>query len=75
MAFNVSYIVGGVIDKVRELPYPHFSKKTIPFIWGQMLDIPAKTTKSDTFTLAYDTEFLSIAFCGEPLLCRRITGS
>ncbi|MEK3920166.1 MULTISPECIES: hypothetical protein [unclassified Paenibacillus] len=63
MAFNVSYIAGGVIDKVRELPYPHFSKKTIPFIRGQMLDIPAsKTTKSDTFTLAYDTEFLSIAF-------------
>ena len=26
MAFNVSYIAGGVIDKVRELPYPHFSK-------------------------------------------------
>ncbi|MEK5060928.1 MULTISPECIES: hypothetical protein [unclassified Paenibacillus] len=63
MAFNIVYVAGGVIDKVRELPYPHFSKKTIPFIRGQMLDIPAaQTTKSDTFTLPYDTEFLSIAF-------------
>lgn len=63
MAFNIAYIAGGVIDKVRELPYPHFSKKEIPFIRGQMLDIPAsQVTKSDTFSLPYDTEFLSVAF-------------
>ncbi len=60
--FQVTYPVGGVIDKVRELPYPHFSKLTIPYIRGRRLDIPEATgVYSDTYSLPFKTEFLSIA--------------
>lgn len=62
MAFNVSYVSGGVIDKVRQLPYPHFSKFTIPYIKGRRIEVTSGGTFEDTFTLPFDTEFLSIAF-------------
>ena len=63
MSFSINYLAGGVVDKVRELPYPHFSKKTIPFIRGRMIDVTASaTTFTDTFSLPFDTEFLSVAF-------------
>ncbi|QDS36264.1 hypothetical protein [Brevibacillus brevis] len=63
MGFSVAYSGGGVIDKVRELPYPHFSKFTEPFIRGRMLDVTAsKQVFSDTYALPYPTEFLSVAF-------------
>lgn len=63
MSFSISYVAGGVIDKVRELPYPHFSKKTIPYIRGRMIDVSASATVfSDSYSLPFDTEFLSIAF-------------
>lgn len=67
MSFSISYVAGGVIDKVRELPYPHFSKKTIPYIRGRMIDVTATTDVfSDSFSLPFDTEFLSVAFaCSE----------
>lgn len=62
MSFNVSYVSGGVIDKVRELPYPHFSKNTIPYVKGEVLQIDAvKKTYTSTFSLPFKTEFLSIA--------------
>lgn len=63
MSFSISYLGGGVVDKVRELPYPHFSKKTIPYIRGRMIDITAEVRVfADTYTLPFDTEFLSVAF-------------
>jgi len=63
MSFNVSYVGGGTIDKIRELPYPHFSKMTVPLVKGRMIDVSAsKTVFTDSYSLPYDTEFLSVAF-------------
>lgn len=63
MSFQISHISGGVLDKVRELPYPHFSKKTIPYVVGRMIDVTASPeTFTDIYTLPFDTEFLSVAF-------------
>jgi hypothetical protein len=63
MSFNVVYVGGGVIDKVRELPYPHFSKYPKPYIKGNQIDVLAESrTFPATFTLPFPTEFLSIAF-------------
>jgi len=65
MGFSISYVSGGVIDKVRELPYPHFSKKTIPYIRGRQIDVTATIgVFEDSFSLPFDTEFLSVAFAG-----------
>lgn len=62
MSFSVSYVSGGVIDKVRELPYPHFSKNKTPYIKGQKLNLNnAKKVTTDTFSLPFQTEFLSVA--------------
>lgn len=62
MSFSVSYVSGGVIDKVRELPYPHFSKNKIPYIKGQKLNLSnVKKVTTDTFSLPFQTEFLSVA--------------
>lgn len=61
--FNISYPAGGTIDKVRELPYPHFSKFTIPYIKGRRIDVTdTPDVFSDTYSLPFDAEFLSIAF-------------
>jgi hypothetical protein len=63
MSFQIVYVGGGVIDKVRELPYPHFSKFTQPFVRGRMIDVAASPqTFSDTYSLPFPTEFLSVAF-------------
>ncbi|WP_145052837.1 hypothetical protein [Paenibacillus xylanexedens] len=63
MSFQVVYLAGGVVDKVRELPYPHFSKYTRPYIRGRMVDVTASPQVfADTYTLPYPTEFLSVAF-------------
>ncbi|SNS21780.1 hypothetical protein SAMN05446037_100672 [Anaerovirgula multivorans] len=62
MSFNVSYLSGGVVDKVRQLPYPHFSKLTVPYIKGRMIAVNGAGTYEDTFSLPFDTEFLSVAF-------------
>lgn len=62
MSFEIVYPVGGVIDKVNKLPYPHFSRFTKPYIRGRMIDVPASQgTFSDNYTLPYPVEFLSIA--------------
>jgi hypothetical protein len=61
--FNVVYVGGGVIDKIRELPYPHFSKFTKPYIKGRKMQILEEARSFiDTFTLPFPTEFLSVAF-------------
>lgn len=67
MSFQIVYLSGGVVDKVRELPYPHFSKKTIPYIRGRRIDVVQSTgVFTDTYTLPFDAEFLSVAFaCSE----------
>lgn len=63
MSFSVVYLGGGIVDKVRELPYPHFSKYTIPLVKGRRLGIVATDQiKSDTYSLPFPTEFLSVAF-------------
>lgn len=62
MSFSISYVAGGVIDKVRELPYPHFSKYPVPFIKGRRMEINGGGTFTDTYSLPFPTEFLSIAF-------------
>ncbi|WP_426455277.1 hypothetical protein ACP26L_36335 (plasmid) [Paenibacillus sp. S-38] len=63
MSFQLVYAAGGTIDKIRELPYPHFSKFTRPFIRGRMIDVTDTPTKfTDTYSLPYATEFLSVAF-------------
>lgn len=63
MSFSIVYVGGGVIDKVRELPYPHFSKFTEPFVKGRMVDISAVAKVfADTYALPFATEFLSVAF-------------
>lgn len=63
MSFSIVYLGGGVIDKVRELPYPHFSKFDQPFVRGRMLDVLANPTMfTDTYSLPFPTEFLSVAF-------------
>ncbi len=62
--FKISYIGGGVLDKVRELPYPHFSKYTVPYIKGRTVIIPEMNfaqSRVDTYSLPFGTEFLSIA--------------
>ncbi len=65
MAFNVGYTAGGIINKVEELPYPHFSKNKIPYIKGRVINAantaPEARTYIDQITLPYDVEFLSIA--------------
>lgn len=62
MSFSVSYVAGGVIDKVRELPYPHFSKYTVPYIKGRRIRAEGGGVFTDTFSLPFPTEFLSVAF-------------
>ena len=62
MAFNVIYSAGGVIDKVREFPYPQFPKKVIPWVKGFMLNVTATNDVfSYTYTLPEDMELVSIA--------------
>lgn len=62
MSFTITTISGGVIDKIRELPYPHFSSKFIPYVKGSYIDVPASSGvfKSEQ-SLPFDCEFLSIA--------------
>ncbi|MBO9598579.1 MAG: hypothetical protein J7559_12285 [Cohnella sp.] len=61
--FGIVYVGGGVIDKVRELPYPHFSKFTKPYVKGRMIDVSASAAAfTDSYSLPFDAEFLSIAF-------------
>lgn len=62
MSFAISYVAGGVIDKVRELPYPHFSKYPVPYIRGRRMEVGGGGTFTDTFSLPFPTEFLSVAF-------------
>ena len=63
MSFAISYVAGGVIDEVRKLPYPHFSKFTVPYIKGRMIDVTAEARVfSDSYSLPFPTEFLSVAF-------------
>ena len=62
MSFNVSYVAGGVIDKVRQLPYPHFSIYTVPYIKGRRIRADGGGVFTDTFSLPFPTEFLSVAF-------------
>lgn len=62
MSFSISYVAGGVIDKVRELPYPHFSKFTVPYIKGRRIVASGKGVHTDIFSLPFPTEFLSVAF-------------
>lgn len=63
MSFQITHPAGGTIDKVRELPYPHFSKFTRPFVRGRMIDVTAVAkVYEDTYSLPYATEFLSVAF-------------
>lgn len=62
--FNISYIGGGVLDKVRELPYPHFSKFSTPYIRGRLVTVPEMSFADaviDSYALPFQTEFLSIA--------------
>ena len=62
MSFAISYVAGGVIDKVRELPYPHFSKYPVPYIKGRRIEVSGGGIFSDSFSLPFPTEFLSVAF-------------
>ena len=62
MSFTISYVAGGVIDKVRRLPYPHFSLFEIPYIKGERMVISGAGAHERTFQLPFPTEFLSIAF-------------
>lgn len=62
MSFSVSYVAGGVIDKVRQLPYPHFSIFTVPYIKGRRIEVTGGGVFSDTFSLPFPVEFLSVAF-------------
>lgn len=61
--FQITHPVGGVIDKLRELPYPHFSKKTVPYVKGRAIQVSTEARPFvDSYSLPFDTEFLSIAF-------------
>ena len=62
MSFAISYVAGGVIDKVRELPYPHFSKYPVPYIKGRRIEVSGEGVFNDSFSLPFPTEFLSVAF-------------
>jgi hypothetical protein len=72
MSFQITLPAGGTIDKVRELPYPHFSKFTVPYVRGEMITIPeipegsvpSAGRKFEHFPrkLPFPTEFLSVAF-------------
>lgn len=62
MSFTINYVAGGVLDKVRELPYPHFSKFTIPYLKGRKISVGTDEKYTDTFTLPFRVEFLSLAF-------------
>lgn len=62
MSFSISYVAGGVIDKVRKLPYPHFSIFTVHYIKGRRIRAEGGGVYTDTFSLPFPTEFLSIAF-------------
>lgn len=86
MSFTINHAVGGYLDKIKALPYPHFSKYPIPYIKGRQMDIIAPGDYTDTFSLPFDTEFLSVAFAtsefasgdywelaiGECKICERI---
>lgn len=62
MAFEVIYSAGGIIDKVKEFPYPQFPKKVVPFVKGFKLDVPASTgVFTHTYVLPEDMELVSIA--------------
>lgn len=67
MAFAISYLAGGVVDEVRKLPYPHFSKFTVPYVRGRMIDVAEEARVfTDTYALPFPTEFLSVALaCSE----------
>jgi hypothetical protein len=63
MSFQIVYVGGGVIDKIRELPYPHFSKFTVPLVKGRAIDVTAASqTFTDNYSLPFPAEFLSVAF-------------
>ena len=62
LSFVVSHVAGGVIDKVRQLPYPHFSIFTVPYIKGRRIKAEGEGVFVDTFSLPFPTEFLSVAF-------------
>jgi hypothetical protein len=68
MSFNIGYVAGGVIDKIRELPYPHFGRKTKPYIIGREIPIAVgQPDYSETYTVTGGSaEWLSIAVaCSE----------
>lgn len=67
MSFQVSYIGGGVLDKVKELPHPHFSKFTVPLVKGRKIIVEAERKSfTDIFTLPYNAEFITVAVaCSE----------
>lgn len=62
MSFMITHVSGGVIDKVRELPYPHFSRFTVPYIKGRRITAGGAGKFTDTYSLPFPTEFLSVAF-------------
>jgi len=62
MAFEVIYSAGGIIDKVKEFPYPQFPKKVVPFVKGFKMDVPASNgVYNYTYNLKEDVELVSIA--------------
>lgn len=62
MGFQTNYNVGGIIDLVRQFPYPLFPRKTIPFSKGFSISMPAKAGRySFQFVPEFDTEFIGIS--------------
>ncbi|MCR8843927.1 hypothetical protein NQ117_09525 [Paenibacillus sp. SC116] len=63
MSFQISYVGGGTLDRVKELPYPHFSKFTKPYIKGNKVEVLAENRVfTGVYSLPFPTEFLSVAF-------------
>jgi hypothetical protein len=62
MAFEIIYSAGGIIDKVKEFPYPQFPHKVIPYVKGFNLNVPAtQGVYNYNYTLLEDMELVSIA--------------
>ncbi|MCX7610401.1 MAG: hypothetical protein N2043_02285 [Ignavibacterium sp.] len=65
MGFQTNYNVGGVIDLIRQFPYPLFPKKTIPFVKGFSIDVPAK---SGLYQIEYKPD-VEVEFVGISVAC------
>lgn len=61
MGVSVSYVAGGQVDRIGSLPYPLFPSKSIPFVKGLRLPVPAMAGAYEAiYQPEVDVEFVEL---------------